>query len=143
MGKASKRSWFSKLTDAQLVELAESVGIDIAGCAAAPRTRWRAALVARLHANVLATPYGLTYLSPTNFGSWWELETDRDGISMDDIKQQCRERKLSPTGNRFKLVLALLQHDGAGARAAAATAAQAAAVAEKRVEREKKRLRVA
>ena len=118
MGKASKRCWFSKLTDAQLVALAQAVGI-----AAAPGATHT--LVARLHANALAAPYGKTYLSPigttSDDGGWYfELATDRDGgLSMDDLKQRCRERKLSPTGNRFKLVLALLQHDGARARAAA------------------------
>lgn len=135
----SKRCWFSKLTDAQLYSLAQAVGIE-------PAPRF--ALIARLYNSALAAPYGKTYLSPIGMtmegGGYCELETDRDGgLSMDDIKVACRERKLSTTGNRFKLVLALLQHDGAGARAAAAAAAASAAERAKRCEREKKRLRVA
>ena len=76
MGKASKRCWFSKLTDAQLVALAQAVGI-----AAAPGATHT--LVARLHANALAAPYGKTYLSPigttSDDGGWYfELATDRE-----------------------------------------------------------------
>ena len=138
MGKAS-RCWFSKLSESQLLALASAVGI-----AAAPR----AALIAGLYGSALAAPYGTTYLSPISMtaddGTYFELETERDGgLPMDYIKAQCRERKLSSTGNRFKLVLALLQHDGAAARAAAAQAAAAAEKSAKRCEREKKRLRTA
>ena len=140
MGK-SKRCWFSKLSEAQLQALAHAAGVV---ASAAPRQ----ALIASLYGSALAAPYGMTYLSPismtTDDGSYFELETDRDGgLSMAYIKAQCRERKLSPTGNRFELVLSLLQHDGAGARAAAAHAAAVAEASAKRCEREKKRLRTA
>ena len=138
MGKAS-RCWFSKLSEPQLHALAHAMGI-----AAAPR----AALIASLYGSALAAPYGKTYLSPismtTDDGAYFELETERDGgLPLDYIKAQCRERKLSPTGNRFELVLSLRQPDGAAACAAAAAAAATAEKAAKRCEREKKRLRTA
>jgi hypothetical protein len=123
MGKTSKRCWFSKLTLPQLEALAAAAAVPPARDLSLHQAK--AVLVARLYASPLAAVYGMTYLSPiSGVGGCFELVTDRDGgVSMDTLKAWCRERGVPVTGNRYKLVLALLHHDGAGARGTAAAAA--------------------
>lgn len=109
---ANQRCWYSKLSVEQLQALAAACGFY--GCD----------LVMRLHAHPLSAPYGVSYKAQSD-GAYFEGDDGSEGLSLDSLKYLCAERSLPVSGSRFTLVLALLNHDGAPARAAMAAARHA------------------
>ena len=108
----NQRCWYSKLSVEQLQALAAACGFY--GCD----------LVTRLHAHPLSAPYGVSYKAQSD-ADFFAGDDGSEGLSLDSLKYLCAERSLPVSGSRFTLVLALLNHDGAPARAAMAAARHA------------------
>ena len=132
--------WFSKCTISELTEMLRAVGAPVSGN--------KVELVDRLHAHPIAATYGTEFRMPSfrQFAARERMMMDSYGYDSDDgvaelpsmhgncngravsdIKEECRQRGLKVTGNRYDLVLSLLRAKAAPAPAPGAAVGTAAA----------------
>jgi hypothetical protein len=121
MPKAPKKPpgcFYSGLTGAQLAECLRAVNAPVSAAN-------KGELVARLRAHPLSAPYAVEGRAPTLSRATVEFVGGRDGLQLADIKERCKEAGVKTSGNKFDLVLRLLQLAGGVVAPPAATAPRA------------------
>jgi hypothetical protein len=96
--------FFSGLTGAHLAECLRAISAPVSGS--------KGELVARLRAHPLSAPYAVEGRAPTLSRATVEFVGGRDGLQMCDIKERCKAAGVKTSGNKFDLVLRLLQAAG-------------------------------
>ena len=98
--------FYSGCTGAQLQELLRACALPVSGT--------KPELVTRLRAHPAASAYADEARSGTLSRVTCEWVGARAGVTLDDLKEACRERGLKVTGTKYQLVLSLLCAAGPG-----------------------------
>jgi hypothetical protein len=106
--KVPKDSWFERLTNDELKSLCKSAKLRLSGT--------KPELVARLQENEGTARFGVE----SKPGRWSFKAEDFNpgtvGVTLDELKSECKDAGISSTGTKFKLVERLVQHaNGTGA----------------------------
>ena len=106
--KVPKDSWFERLTNDELKSLCKSAKLRLSGT--------KPELVARLQENEGTARFGVE----SKPSRWSYTNEDFNpgtvGVTLDELKSECKDAGISSTGTKFKLVERLVQHaNGTGA----------------------------
>ena len=112
--KVPKDSWFERLTNDELKSLCKSAKLRLSGT--------KPELVARLQENEGTARFGVE----SKPGRWSFKAEDFNpgtvGVTLDELRSECKDAGISSTGTKFKLVERLVQHaNGTGAPKRAAS----------------------
>jgi hypothetical protein len=98
--KKPAENFFEKLKVEQLSELLRASKQPVSGT--------KAVLISRLLSNPATACYGQEARA-ASYTAGFGLNLGKDGTSVDSLKDDCREKGLRVTGNKYDLVLRLLQ----------------------------------
>ena len=118
--KVPKEHWFARLTVDELKKLCRAAKLAVSGA--------KGDLTSRLLECDATARYGAEARAPSISHHSFTFSAGKQGVSVDGLKDELKNRALSGTGSKFELVLRLLHHEPGTGDVGAATPKRTAAV---------------
>ena len=119
--KIPKANWFERLTVEEIKQLCKAAKLPVSGS--------KGDIVSRLLDSESTSHFGSESRAGGFSFTTGTFRPGKDGVSVEDLKEEMRKRSLSVTGSKHQLVLRLLQHEHGTGGAAAEGPKRAAAAA--------------